>query len=121
MCTFTNPAHSLSMKHQQKYILLLGNDCEQSLQLTRLLQQYWGSAAVQLADNVEALLEHIERRKPDVIILLGVEKKGNYYIDCIKNMRSNKGIDHIPVCIYSTFPVQKDLDRLWEQINVPAG
>lgn len=116
MCTFTNTAHSLSMKHQQKYILLFGNDCAQLQQLALLLEHYWPSAIIQLANGIDEIFTFIEQRRPDVIILLGVEKKGNYYIDCIKEMRSNKGIDHIPVCIYNTLPVQKDLDRLWQQI-----
>lgn len=116
MCTFTNQAHSLPMEHQQKYILLFSNDCEQSQQLARLLRHYWTAATIQVAKSIDEILAFIGQRRPDVIILLGVEKKGNYYIDCIKEMRSNKGIDHIPVCIYNTLPVQKDLDRLWQQI-----
>lgn len=117
MCTFTDPAHMLSMEHRHKYIILFCTQSPQTQQLLQLLGEYWPRATVQLVADVEALIACVTRQMPDMIILPGVEKQDSYFISCIKMLRNKKEIDNIPVYVYNTIPVQKDLDQLWRQME----
>lgn len=117
MCTFTDPAYMPAMKHRDTYVLLFGNNCAQTTQLVQLLREYWASATIHLVSDAEALMAGIVRQTPDMIIIPGVEKRDQYFISCIKMLRSKQEIDNIPVYVYNTIPVQKDLDQLWQQIQ----
>lgn len=104
------------MEHQNKYILLLCNDHAQVVQMIGILKSYWQSAIIEVTDQPDELLHLIEQRTPSLVIVVSAAGD-SYYIECIKNMRSNKGIDNVPVYIYTTFPVRKDLDRLCQQMG----
>jgi len=117
MCTFTDPVQVLSMEQRHKYIILFCTNCPQTQQLAQLLSEYWPQAKVQLVADVEALMACVARKTPDIILLPGVEKQDRYFISCIKMMRSKNEIDNIPVYVYNTIPVKKDLDLLWQQVN----
>lgn len=55
---------------------------------------------VNIADNQDALMKLLKKKLPDIVVL-HIDAADNGYIDWLKRIRKVKGIDEVPVIIYT--------------------
>ncbi|WP_205513790.1 hypothetical protein [Longitalea arenae] len=91
------------MQVESRYIILFYDHSENVLPMKQLLQHLPEPVEADFVENFQQLLFHIENRLPDLIIVyVNDPKKG--YIDRLKSLRVNNGMDEIPVYVFNELP-----------------
>jgi CheY-like chemotaxis protein len=84
------------MQVKPRYIILFYDHSENVLSMKQLLQHLPVPVETDVVENFQQLQDFLENRVPDLIIVY-VNNPEKGYIDHLKNMRINNGMDEIPV------------------------
>lgn|SRR5687768_2810384 len=96
------------MQAKSRYIILFYDHSENVLSMKQLLQHLPVPVEADCVENFQQLLEHLENRLPDFIIVY-VNNPVKGYIDHLKSLRVNNGIDEIPVYVFTDLPEKQTL------------
>ena len=96
------------MQAKSRYIILFYDHSENVLTMKQLLQHLPVPVEADCVENFQQLLEHLEKRLPDFIIVY-VNNPAKGYIDHLKSLRVNNGIDEIPVYVFTDLPEKQTL------------
>ncbi len=76
--------------------------------MKQLLQHLPVPVEADCVENFQQLLDHLDNRLPDIIIVY-VNNPGKRYIDHLKRLRVNIGMDEIPVYVFTELPEKQTL------------
>jgi DNA-binding response OmpR family regulator len=76
--------------------------------MKQLLQHLPVPVEADCVENFQQLLEHLDNRLPEFIIVY-VNNPAKGYIDHLKSLRVNNGIDEIPVYVFTELPEKQTL------------
>ena len=96
------------MQDKTRYIVLFYDHCENVLSMKQLLHDLPVPVEADCVDNFQQLLDHLDTRLPDLIIVY-VNNPVKRYIDHLKSLRVNTGIDEIPVYVFNELPEKQTL------------
>ena len=96
------------MQEKTRYIILFYDHSENVLSLKQLLQHLPVPVEADCVENFQQLLDHLDNRLPDFIIVY-VNNPAKGYIDHLKSLRVNIGIDEIPVYVFNELPEKQTL------------
>ena len=99
------------MQVKPKFVILFYDHCDKVLPMQQLLQQLPTPVETVCVEKIQQLLETIGVRSPDMIIVY-VNNAATSYIDYLKIVRLNNGIDEIPVYVFSELPEKETLIEL---------
>src|SRR5688500_9967765 len=99
------------MQVKPRYIILFYDHSENVLSMKQLLQHLPVPVETDVVENFQQLLDFLENRVPDLIIVY-VNDPVKGYIDHLKNMRVNNGMDGIPVYVFTDLPEKQTLVEL---------
>lgn len=91
-----------------RYIILFYDHSTKVLAMQHLLKQLPGPVEVISVEQFQHVLDLVENRSPDAIIVY-VNNPVNGYIDCLKDLRINNGNDEIPVYVFTELPEKETL------------
>ena len=96
------------MQAKPRYIVLFYDHSENVHSMKQLLYDLPVPVIVDCVENFQQFLDHLDNRLPDLIFLYvnGSEKR---YIDHLKSLRVNIGIDEIPVYVFNELPEKQTL------------
>ena len=105
------------MRSIPRYIILFYDHSTKVLSMQQLLRQMPGPVELVSVEHFQQVLELVEDRLPDAIIVF-VNNPVNSYIDCLKDLRINNGNDEIPVFVFTELPEKETLAKLlWQRQN----
>lgn len=96
------------MQVKPRYIILFYDHSENVLSMKQLLQHLPVPVETDVVENFQQLLDFLENRVPDLIIVY-VNDPVKGYIDHLKSMRVNNGLDEIPVYVFTDLPERETL------------
>jgi DNA-binding response OmpR family regulator len=96
------------MQAKSRYIILFYDHCENVLSMKQLLHHLPVHVESDCVENFQQLLEHLDNRLPDFIIVF-VNNPAKGYIEHLKSLRVNNGIDEIPVYVFTDLPEKQTL------------
>ena len=96
------------MQAKSRYIILFYDHCENVLSMKQLLKHLPVPVEADFVENFQQLLDHLDNRLPDFIIVY-VNNPAKGYIDHLKSLRVNNGIDEIPVYVFTELPEKQTL------------
>jgi CheY-like chemotaxis protein len=99
------------MQVKPRYIILFYDHSENVLSMKQLLQHLPVPVETDVVENFQQLEDFLENRVPDIIIVY-VNDPVKGYIDHLKNMRINNGMDEIPVYVFTDLPEKQTLIEL---------
>ena len=99
------------MQVKPRYIILFYDHSENVLSMKQLLQHLPVPVETDVVENFQQLQDFLENRVPDLIIVY-VKNPEKGYIDHLKNMRVNNGMDEIPVYVFTDLPEKQTLIEL---------
>jgi response regulator RpfG family c-di-GMP phosphodiesterase len=99
------------MQVKPRYIILFYDHSENVLSMKQLLQHLPVPVETDVVENFQQLQDFLENRVPDLIIVY-VNNPEKGYIDHLKNMRINNGMDEIPVYVFTDLPEKQTLIEL---------
>jgi len=99
------------MQVKPRYIILFYDHSENVLTMKQLLQHLPVPVETDYVEDFQQLLTALDKRVPDLIIVY-VNDPVKGYIEHLKNLRVNNGIDEIPVYVFTELPEQKTLTGL---------
>ena len=99
------------MQAKSRYIILFYDHSEKVLSMKQLLQHLPVPVETDCVENFQQLEEMLESRVPDLIIVY-VNNSEVRYIDHLKTLRVNNGIDEIPVYVFTELPEKQTLMNL---------
>src|SRR5215510_1990549 len=99
------------MQAKPRYIILFYDHSENVLTMKQLLQHLPVPIEADCVENIQQLQDSLDSRLPDLIIVY-VNNPINRYIDYLKSMRVNNGIDEIPVYVFTELPEKETLIEL---------
>jgi len=99
------------MQAKSRYIILFYDHSEMVLSMKQLLQHLPVPVETDCVENFQQLEEMLESRVPDLIIVY-VNNSEVRYIDHLKTLRVNNGIDEIPVYVFTELPEKQTLMNL---------
>jgi hypothetical protein len=97
------------MQAKSRYIVLFYDHCENIHSMKQLLHDLPGSVEANCVDNFQQLLDHLNDRLPDLIIVYVNNNREKRFIDHLKSLRVNIGIDEIPVYVFNELPEKQTL------------
>ncbi|OQP52718.1 hypothetical protein A4R26_28230 [Niastella populi] len=96
------------MQAKSRYIILYCDQCENMLAMKQLLQHLPVPVEADCVENFQQLLDHLDKRLPEfIIVYVNIPVKS--YIDYLKSLRVNNGIDEIPVYVFTELPEKQTL------------
>lgn len=102
------------MQVKPRYIVLFYDQCDKVLPMQQLLERLPTPVETVCVEKIQQLLEAIDQKIPDCIIVY-VNNSALGYIDNLKSMRLNDGIDDIPVYVFNELPEKQTLIELLEK------
>ena len=99
------------MQVKPRYIILFYDHSENVLSMKQLLQHLPVPVETDVVENFQQLQDFLENRVPDLIIVY-VNDPVKGYIDNLKSMRVNNGMDEIPVYVFTDLPEKQTLIEL---------
>jgi CheY-like chemotaxis protein len=96
------------MQVKPRYIILFYDHSENVLTMKQLLQHLPVPVETDVVENFQQLEDFLENRVPDLIIVY-VNDPVKGYIDHLKSMRVNNGMDEIPVYVFTDLPEKQTL------------
>ena len=99
------------MQVKPRYIIFFYDHSENVLSMKQLLQHLPVPVETDVVENFQQLEDFIENRVPDLIIVY-VNDPVKGYIDHLKSMRVNNGMDEIPVYVFTDLPEKETLIEL---------
>lgn len=99
------------MQVKPKYIILFYDHSENVLSMKQLLQHLPFPIETDSVENFQQLLDFLDNRVPDLIIVY-VNNPVNGYIDHLRSLRLNSGIDEVPVYVFTELPEKQTLIEL---------
>jgi len=99
------------MQAKPRYIILFYDHSEKVLSMKQLLQHLPVPVETDCVENFQQLEEMLDSRVPDLIIVY-VNNPEVGYIDHLKTLRINNGIDEIPVYVFTELPEKQTLLNL---------
>ena len=99
------------MQVKPRYIILFYDHSENVLTMKQLLQHLPIPVETDVVENFQQLQDFLENRVPDIIIVY-VNDPLKGYIDNLKSMRINNGMDEIPVYVFTDLPEKQTLIEL---------
>ena len=108
------------MQVKPKYIVLFYDHCDKVLPMQQLLQQLPTPVETVCVEKIQQLLEAIDIRSPDMIIVY-INNSATSYIDYLKSLRLNNGIDEIPVYVFTELPEKETIIQLLGPFDSAQG
>jgi DNA-binding response OmpR family regulator len=96
------------MQAKHRYIILFYDHSENVLSMKQLLQHLPVPVETDCVENFQQLEQFIDNRRPDLIIVY-VNNPVKGYIDHLKSLRVNDGIDEVPVYVFTELPEKQTL------------
>ena len=96
------------MQAKSRYIVLFYDHCENIHSMKQLLHDLPVAIEADCVENFQQLLDHLDNRLPDLIIAY-VNNPAKRFIDHLKSLRVNNGIDEIPVYVFNELPEKQTL------------
>ena len=96
------------MQAKPRYIVLFYDHSENVHSMKQLLYDLPVPVEAACVENFQQLLAHLDDRLPDLIIVY-VNDPGKRFIDHLKSLRINIGIDEIPVYVFNELPEKQTL------------
>ena len=96
------------MQAKSRYIVLFYDHCENIHSMKQLLHDLPVAIEADCVENFQQLLDHLDNRHPDLIIAY-VNNPAKRFIDHLKSLRVNNGIDEIPVYVFNELPEKQTL------------
>jgi DNA-binding NarL/FixJ family response regulator len=99
------------MRVKPKFVILFYDHCDKALPMQQLLQQLPTPVETVCVEKVQQLFDAIHVKSPDIIIVY-VNNSATSYIDYLKSLRLNNGIDEIPVYAFTELPEKQTIIEL---------
>ena len=99
------------MQVKPRYIILFYDHSENVLSMKQLLQHLPVPVETACVENFQQLEQFIDNRRPDLIIVY-VNNPEKGYMDNLKSLRVNDGIDEVPVYVFTELPEKQTLINL---------
>ncbi|THU40401.1 hypothetical protein FAM09_11085 [Niastella caeni] len=99
------------MQAKSRYIILFYDHSENVLGMKQLLQHLPIPVETDCVENYQQLMDFLDSRIPDLIIVY-VNNPEKRYIDYLKDLRVNNGMDEIPVYVFTELPEKQTLMNL---------
>lgn len=99
------------MQAKSRYIILFYDHSENVLSMKQLLYHLPVPVETDCVENFQQLLAHLESRLPDLIIVY-VNDPTKGYIEHLKSLRVNNGMDEVPVYVFTELPERQTLVKL---------
>ena len=99
------------MQAKSRYIILFYDHSEKVHSMKQLLQHLPVPVETDCVENFQQLENILDSRIPDLIIVY-VNNPDVGYVDYLKSMRVNNGIDEIPVYVFTELPEKQTLMNL---------
>lgn len=99
------------MQAKPRYIILFYDHSENVLSMKQLLQHLPIPVETDCVENFQQLSKFLDSRIPDLIIVY-VNNPEKRYIDYLKALRVNNGMDEIPVYVFTELPEKQTLIEL---------
>ena len=99
------------MQAKPRYIILFYDHSENVHAMKQLLQHLPVPVDTDCVENFQQLLQFLDKRHPDLIIVY-VNNPVKGYIDHLKSLRVNNGIDEVPVYVFTELPEKQTLIEL---------
>jgi len=99
------------MQAKPRYIILFYDHSENVLSMKQLLQHLPVPVETACVENFQQLEQFIDNRRPDLIIVY-VNNPEKGYMDNLKSLRVNDGIDEVPVYVFTELPEKQTLINL---------
>ena len=103
-------------KHDQKstHILFSDDDTDDALLFTQAADLLRSPILLSFAEDGEQLMKYLDKDSlPDMIFLdLNMPVKNG--VECLREIRSNKKLDWLPVIVYTTSDNTRDIDACFE-------
>jgi CheY-like chemotaxis protein len=96
------------MQAKSRYIILFYDHSEKVLSMKQLLQHLPVHIETACVENFQQLEQFLDNRLPDLIIVY-VNDPLTGYINHLKSLRVNNGIDEIPVYVFTELPEKQTL------------
>jgi CheY-like chemotaxis protein len=96
------------MQAKPRYIILFYDHSENVLTMKQLLQHLPVPVETDCVENFQQLQDSLDSRLPDLIIVY-VNNPINRYIDYLKGLRVNNGMDEIPVYVFTELPEKQTI------------
>ena len=96
------------MQEKTRYIILFYDHSENVLSMKQLLHHLPVPIETECVENFQQLEDSLDKRIPDLIIVY-VNNPVKGYIEHLKNLRVNNGIDEIPVYVFTELPEKQTL------------
>ena len=96
------------MQVKPRYIILFYDHSENLLSMKQLLTHLPVPVETDSVEDFQQLLDFLDIRVPDLIIVY-VNNPVKGYIDYLKDLRVNNGIDEIPVYVFTELPEKQTL------------
>ena len=96
------------MQVKPRYIILFYDHSENVLSMKQLLQHLPVPIETDSVEDFQQLLGFLENRVPDLIIVY-VNNPAKGYIEYLKDLRVNNGMDEIPVYVFTELPEKQTL------------
>lgn len=99
------------MKTSSKYAIFYCDKCELLAGVIDLMTQMYPNIEVKTASEIGVLLEHIEQKLPEyILVYLTVHDES--HITVVKSIREKVNAAQTPVLIYQALPDELDLKKL---------
>jgi CheY-like chemotaxis protein len=94
--------------------IILADDDEDDREIFRMaLHELHIAADVVFAENGGQLLEHLKKRRPEIIFLdLNMPLINGF--ECLNHIRNNPDMQHVPIIILSTSNSNNDINKCYE-------
>jgi CheY-like chemotaxis protein len=96
------------MQAKPRYIILFYDHSDNVLSMKQLLQHLPVPVEMDYVEDFQQLLTTLDKRVPDLIIVY-VNDPVKGYVQHLKNLRVNNGIDEIPVYVFTELPEKQTL------------
>jgi DNA-binding response OmpR family regulator len=104
------------MRPDTKHIALLCENQKHASSWMELFKDAQEPTDIQIAHNLDQLLQIVQERCPDMIILFS-NKPDNGVISYLKDIRNKDGqTDETPIFIYTSFPSKDGIEDLFRPV-----
>lgn len=96
------------MQAKPRYIVLFYDHCDYGDSMKQLLYDLPIPVEADCVENFQQLIDHLDTRLPEFIIAY-VNDPGKRFLDHLKSLRVNSGVDEIPVYVFNELPEKQTI------------
>src|SRR5688572_1667448 len=104
------------LKHEQKstHILFSDDDTDDALLFTQAADLLTSPILLSFAEDGEQLMRYLAKEVLPDLIFLDLNMPVKNGIECLREIRSDKKLDWLPIIVYTTSDSPKDIEACYE-------